>query len=504
MSTALDHAAAREFVDQRWDAQIVPELVDYICIPNKSPMFDARWRENGYMDQVVEQFAGWCQRCVDSGELANARVEVVRLEGRTPLLLIEIDGDPQCQDTVLMYGHLDKQPEMEGWSEGLGPWQPLLRNDKLYGRGGADDGYACFASLTAVMALQAQGLPHARCVVMIEACEESGSPDLPYYVDHLAERIGAPSLVVCLDSGAGNYEQMWLTTSLRGNLAGELRVDILEEGVHSGAASGAVASSFRIAAQLIARLEDRDSGRLIPDWLHVDIPDERAQQARQAADILGPALFEMFPLVQGAQLMSADGAEVILNRTWRPSLSYTGVGGMPALSDAGNVLRPYTSLMLSFRFPPTLDGDVASEHIKQVLEAQPPYGAKVSFRADKAASGWHAPPLATWLEKAVNHASERAFGKPAAMMGEGGSIPFMGMLGEKFPRAQFVITGVLGPGSNAHGPNEFLHIPFARRLTLAVTDILHQHHAASASGQIDSAASATAVAGHRHFDDSCC
>lgn len=503
MST-FDLAAARGFIDRRWDEQIVPELVEYIRIPNKSPMFDARWRENGYMEQVVEQFARWCRGCIEAGELRGAQVEVVRLEGRTPLLLIEIEGDPNCSDTVLMYGHLDKQPEMEGWSEGLGPWEPVLRNDKLYGRGGADDGYACFASLTALMALQAQGVAHARCVVMIEACEESGSPDLPYYVDHLAERIGAPSLVVCLDSGAGNYEQMWLTTSLRGNLAGELRVDILEEGVHSGAASGAVASSFRIANQLIARLEDRDSGRLIPDWLHVEIPQERIDQAEQAAAILGPALFETFPLVSGARLMSADGAELILNRTWRGTLSYTGVGGMPALADAGNVLRPHTSLMLSFRFPPTLDGDEASARIKQVLESDPPYGAKVSFRADKAASGWHAPPLAAWLQTAVDGASERAYGKPAAMMGEGGSIPFMGMLGEKFPSAQFVITGVLGPGSNAHGPNEFLHIPFARRLTLAVADILEQHRAASAAGLIDSSAAATAVAGHRHFDESCC
>ena len=504
MSKTLDHAAAQQFIDQRWSDEIVPELIEYIRVPNKSPMFDANWREHGYMDQVVTQFARWCQQCIDRGELSGAQVEVVRLEGRTPLLLIEIEGDPACTDTMLMYGHLDKQPEMEGWSEGLGPWQPVLRNDKLYGRGGADDGYACFASLTALMALQAQGVPHARCVVLIEACEESGSADLPYYVDHLADRIGAPSLVVCLDSGAGNYEQMWLTTSLRGNLAGELRVDILDEGVHSGAASGAVASSFRIANQLVARLEDRDSGRLIPQWLHVDIPKERADQARQAADILGPAMFDTFPLVKGARLMSDDGAELILNRTWRPTLSYTGVGGMPALADAGNVLRPYTSLALSFRFPPTLDGDEASERIKQTLESDPPYGARVSFRADKAASGWHAPPLAAWLTDAVNAASQTAYGKPAAMMGEGGSIPFMGMLGEKFPRAQFVITGVLGPGSNAHGPNEFLHIPFARRLNLAVSDIVARHHQASISGALDSSAATHAVAGHRHFDESCC
>ncbi len=495
MNMNLNHAQAQAFIDAQWDGQIVPQLVEYIRIPNKSPLFDPQWREHGYMDQVVDQFEAWCR----AQDIPGATVEVVRLEGRTPLLFLEIPG--QGDDTVLMYGHLDKQPEMEGWDAQSGPWEPSIRDDKLYGRGGADDGYACFASLTAIMALQRQQRPHARCVVMIEACEESGSIDLPFYVDALAERIGAPSLVVCLDSGAGNYQQMWLTTSLRGNLVGVLRVDVLREGVHSGAASGAVPSSFRIAQILLARLEDRDSGRLLPEWLNADIPQQRIEQAEQAAQILGDEVHDAFPLVEGAQLTSADPAEVLLAKTWRPTLSYTGVGGMPNLADAGNVLRPYTALTLSFRFPPTLDGDAAARRIKQVLEADPPYGAKVSFQADKAASGWHAPPLAPWLEEAVREASLVAFGKPAAMMGEGGSIPFMGMLGEKFPQAQFVITGVLGPGSNAHGPNEFLHIPFAKRLTLAVADILDRHHAASQAGQT---AGGAAVSGHRHFNEECC
>ncbi len=492
---SFDHQAAAAFINAKWDEEIVPELIEYIRIPNKSPLFDRQWAEHGYMDQVVRQFERWCR----AQDLPDAHIEVVRLDGRTPLLFLDIPGEGD--DTVLLYGHLDKQPEMEGWDPEHGPWDPVIKDDRLYGRGGADDGYACFASLTAILALRRQQRAHARCVVLIEACEESGSIDLPYYVDHLAERIGAPSLVVCLDSGAGNYEQMWLTTSLRGNLVGVLRVDILREGVHSGAASGAVPSSFRIAQQLIARLEDRDSGALTPDWLNVEIPAERVEQARQAADILGDSLLASFPLVAGASLTSADGAEILLAKTWKPTLSYTGVGGMPALADAGNVLRPYTALTLSFRFPPTLDGDDAARRIKDTLEADPPYGARVSFQADKAASGWHAPPLAPWLAEAVEAASQAAYGRPVAMMGEGGSIPFMGMLGEKFPDAQFVITGVLGPGSNAHGPNEFLHIPFARRLTLAVADILDRHYAASQAGLTQGAA---AVAGHRHFNDACC
>lgn len=492
---SLDHNLARQFIDETWDQQIVPELIEYIRIPNKSPLFDPEWQANGYMEQVVQRFEHWARE----QDLPGATVEVVRLQGRTPLIFVEVPG--ASEDTVLLYGHLDKQPEMAGWSEDLGPWQPVIKNDKLYGRGGADDGYALFASLTSIMALQRQRVPHARCVLMIEACEESGSIDLPYYVDALADRIGKPSLVVCLDSGAGNYHQMWLTTSLRGNLVGVLKVEILREGVHSGAASGAVPSSFRIAQMLLSRLEDRDTGRLIPDWLHAQIPEQRIAQAKQAADILGDEVEASLPLVAGAQLVSHDPAQNLLAKTWQPTLSYTGVGGMPDLRDAGNVLRPYTALTLSFRFPPTLDADQAAGRIKQTLESDPPYGAKVSFVADKGASGWHAPELAPWLAAAAEQASQTAYGESVAMMGEGGSIPFMGMLGEKFPQAQFVITGVLGPGSNAHGPNEFLHIPFAKRLTLAVSDILASHYQASEAGLTDGG---EAIAGHRNFNQSCC
>ena len=180
-----------------------------MCIRDR---FDADWVAHGYMDQAVALMETWAK----AQPIAGMTVEVVRLEGRTPLIYIDIpaSGPETGEDVVLLYGHLDKQPEMTGWDDDLGPWKPVLKGDRLYGRGGADDGYAIFGSLTAVMALQAQQLPHARCVVLIEACEESGSYDLPAYVDHLAARIGKPSLVVCLDSGCGNYEQLWCTCLL--------------------------------------------------------------------------------------------------------------------------------------------------------------------------------------------------------------------------------------------------------------------------------------------------
>jgi len=469
----MDSTTAKAFIDRLWDDEIIPQLIDYVRIPNKSPAFDPDWQVHGYMDKAVEQFAAWARAKVSS--IAGASVEVVRLEGRTPVIFIDIPG--QNTDTVLLYGHLDKQPEMTGWADGLGPWVPVVKDGRLYGRGGADDGYAMFAALAAILALKAQGARHARCAILIEACEESGSYDLPFYVDHLAERLGSPSLVVCLDSGCANYDQLWLTTSLRGMIGGALTIQVLEEGVHSGDASGIVASSFRILRTLLSRIEDEDTGEILPHAFAAQIPAGRLSEAKVAAKALGAEVYQKFPFVPGMRPMRDDPTELILNRTWRPALSITGLEGAPRLLDAGNVLRPATSAKLSLRLPPTKDADKAGDELKVLLEAEPPYGAKVTFEVEKAGSGWDAPPLADWLRASVNNASRIAFGRDAAMMGEGGSIPFMGMLGEKYPKAQFVITGVLGPHSNAHGPNEFLHIAMGKGVTLAVSQVLVDHFA---------------------------
>lgn len=458
------------FCEQTWDASIVPALTEYIAIPALSPLFDPEWKKHGHLDAAARLIQGWCG---DQG-IADMTSEIVTLEGRSPLLYLEIPG--QSDDTVVLYGHFDKQPPMTGWREDLGPWKPVLEGDRLYGRGGADDGYAAFASLTAIRALREQNLPHARCVILIEGSEESGSPDLPAYIDHLADRIGTPSLLVCLDSGAGNYDQLWLTTSLRGIVVGSLHVDVLTEGVHSGAASGIVPSSFRIARQLLARIEDIETGEVHVDAFRTEIPAQRVEQVRAMAEILGDRVFTDFPVLSGLRPVREDPAELILNNTWRPALSVVGADGFPALETAGNVLRAGTALKLSLRLPPRVDAASAARTLKETLEADPPYGATVRFDIEGPGTGWNAPELAPWLETAIDRASRDFFGAPAAYMGEGGSIPFMAMLGEKFPETQFMITGVLGPHSNAHGPNEFLHVPTGKRLTAAVAHVLHTHY----------------------------
>jgi acetylornithine deacetylase/succinyl-diaminopimelate desuccinylase-like protein len=478
----LDFKKITSFMDRIWDDEIIPALTDYIRIPNKSPAFDPAWETHGYMEQATQMFAAWAKSKL--AQFPGSSLDVVQLKGRTPLIFIEIPGDAEAsakagatikEATVLMYGHLDKQPEMLGWNAGLGPWEPVLKDGKLYGRGGADDGYAMFASLAALLALKEQGVARARTVIIIEACEESGSPDLPFYIDHLTPRIGTPDLVVCLDSGCGNYDQLWLTTSLRGNLIGSLTVKVLTEGVHSGAASGIVPSSFRILRMLLSRIEDEANGRMKLPQLFVEIPRERQRQAQEAAAILGDDVWSGAPFAGSTKPMVEGNAELILEKTWRPQLAVTAMDGYPLPANGGNVLLPYSTAKLSLRLPPTLEGEVARTALKKALEASPPYDADVTFEVPRGDNGWNAPTLAPWLETSLNKASQAAFGKAVAYQGEGGSIPFMAMLGEKFPGTQFVVTGVLGPHSNAHGPNEFLHIAFAKKLSACIAAVLADH-----------------------------
>jgi acetylornithine deacetylase/succinyl-diaminopimelate desuccinylase-like protein len=475
----MDFTSAAKFVHDEWNASILTALSKYIEIPNQSPLFDPEVLTNGYQDQAVDLMMKW----VTSQNVPGLKMRLVTEEKRTPVIFIEVEGTDATSETVLAYGHLDKQPPMKYDSSNPDvplwePRAPIIKDGKLYGRGGADDGYAIFASITALKTVKAQGLPHARTVIIIEACEESGSFDLPHYIQLLKEEIGSPSLVVCLDSGCGNYDQLWLTATLRGMLFGVLKVSVSSEGVHSGSGSGIIPSTFRIIRELLDRIEDSKTGKILVESLHVDIPAEHRGYAEKTAAALGDSIVKDYPFLSGVQPMSDNLAECLLNKCWRPTLSYTGVDGIPAIASAGNVLRPYTSLGLSFRLPPTANAAAVYAELKEILERDPPSGAHVSFVSNKFAAGWKAPELKPWLTSAIDTASTGAFGKPALIWGEGGSIPFMGMLGEMFPAAQFVITGVLGPHSNAHGPNEFMHIGMFHGVTVAVASILADHYKA--------------------------
>ena len=478
---ALNTTQALAHVSQSWDGDIVQRLSDYIAIPAKSPIFDADWLAHGYLETVVRNTAQW----IEAQKLEGLTLEVVRLPGRTPVLFFEVAATRSAQagvseQTVLMYGHLDKQPEFSGWRKDLGPWTPKYEDGKLYGRGGADDGYAAYAAIAAIAALKDQKVAHPRILGLIETCEESGSYDLLPYVDALRTRLGDVGLVVCLDSGAGNYDQLWLTNSLRGMASGVLRVDVLTEGVHSGDASGVVPSSFRVLRQVLDRLEDSATGRLLPGIFHCEVPPERLAQARTTADILGDAVYKRFPwahydcggATQSVLPTTTDPLQALLNRTWMPTLSVTGAEGFPAMRDAGNVLRPFTAFKLSLRLPPLVEAATAVQALKALLEDNAPYQAKVTFESSGGATGWNAPDTAPWFEQALNEASQAHFGAGCGYIGQGGTIPLMNMLSQGFPKAQMMVCGVLGPKSNAHGPNEFLHVPYAKKLTAAVAQVI--------------------------------
>ncbi|WNO05469.1 M20/M25/M40 family metallo-hydrolase [Rhodoferax mekongensis] len=482
-SSVFHTAQALEHVSAAWDTDIVHRLEEYIRIPAKSPMFDAQWSEAGLLDTVVRNTAQW----IEAQKVPGLQLEVIRLEGRTPVIFFEIPASggeagevPASGETVLMYGHLDKQPEFSGWRNDLGPWTPKYEDGKLYGRGGADDGYAAYAAISALQALKDQKLRHPRVVGLIETCEESGSYDLLHYVDALKPRLGDVGLVVCLDSGAGNYDQLWLTNSLRGMASGVLKVEILTEGIHSGDASGLVPSSFRILRQVLDRLEDSKTGHLLPANFHCEVPAERMQQARATAGILGDELFKRFPWAHydcgGATTFAlpttSDPLEALLKRTWQPTLSVTGADGFPDIKNAGNVLRPYTAFKLSLRLPPLVEAASAVQELKTLLEDNAPYQAKVTFEGLSSATGWNAPDTAPWFDAALNDASNAHFGAPCGHIGQGGTIPLMNMLSKGFPKAQMMVCGVLGPKSNAHGPNEFLHVPYAKKLTAAVAQVI--------------------------------
>jgi len=422
------------YITETWERSIIPTLCDFVRIPNKSPLFDPSWEAHGYMDKAAVLLAEWCKR----QPIKGLTVEIARLPGRTPLLFIEIPGS--SNDTVLMYGHFDKQPEFTGWRQGLGAWKPVIRDGKLYGRGGADDGYAVFSSLTAIAALQAQGIAHARCVVLIEGCEESGSFDLPFHVEALAARIGQPSLVVCLDAECADYDRLWTTTSLRGNIVGGLSIQVLTEGVHSGSGSGIAASCVDVLRQLLDRVSNARTGELLKG-LYVEIPEERLRQAAATAEVLGDSVRARMPFAEGVAPVSGAAVELIL---------------------------------------PSADPEKAHEVIRHALTSDAPFNARVEWVLDSHNAGWNAPATAPWLERATREASRNFFDRDAMSMGTGGTIPFMAMLGARFPATQFMVTGVLGPQSNAHGPNEFLHIDYAKRLTGAVAQVLAAHLRAAA------------------------
>ena len=300
-----------------------------------------------------------------------------------------------------------------------------------------------------------RGLAHAVRAILIEGSEESGSPHLPATLDVIADRLGRPSLVVSLDSGCLSYDRIWCTGSVRGLVSGTLTVRVLEQGVHSGSAAGLVPSSFRIARMLLSRIENETTGEILLDELKVAIPSSVRRDSQTVAGMVGDEYFEEFPVVDGLEIAGTHTADRLVRRNWQPAMSVTGADGLPALVSAGNVLRPFTSLQLGFRLSPTCDSRLCAEAIERVLTADPPYGARVTFELQSAADGWAAPVREKWLDEAVDAASAECFGSSFGTVGEGGTIPFLGMFERSLP-------GGSGFGNRSARPGE--QRPWAQRV----------------------------------------
>jgi acetylornithine deacetylase/succinyl-diaminopimelate desuccinylase-like protein len=455
-------------ITTQWETDIIPTLCDYIRIPNQSPNFDPDWERHGHMAEAMALLVRWAK----AQPIAGMRVEHLTQAGRTPCLFIDIPATDSAQETTLFYGHMDKQPPMTGWDTNKGPWTPVIENNRLYGRGGADDGYALFAALSAISHLDAQGWVRGRCCILIEASEESHSVDLPYYLARLSSAIGTPDRLICLDSGAGNYDQLWTTTSLRGVLDGELKIKTLESGLHSGISGGIVPTCLTILQQLLSRLVDTNTDQVTHPDFQVEIPQAVCEAATATSALVGAGLIDGLQLAEKTRPISEDIATCLLNRSWRPALSVVGQAGIPPLETGGNVTLPSLAVKLSLRLPPTLDPQHAQNRLQEILEADPPFQATVRYTPFSQAPGWHAPAFPAPLARAIEQSSLCYFNKSAGAIGEGGSIPFIPDLAAQFPHTPCWVTGVLGPKSNAHGPNEFLDIPYVCRLTACLSYVL--------------------------------
>ena len=473
----VDIADLQSRVVKEIDEGVIPTLIEYIRVPSLSPMYDPNWESNGLMVQAQEIILSY----VKSLGIRNFTHDLLKEDGKPWMFYGEVAPTSPELGTILIYGHMDKQPHFPDWIPGTNNTEPAIIDDKLYGRGGADDGYALPSAAMLIKTLQDMGVPHGRIVIIGETEEESGSPNLKYLISQLKDRIGHPDLVICLDSGAADYEHLWLTSSLRGNVAIELAVKILKTGMHSGEGSGIVPSTFRIMRQLIERIEDSRTGEIIIPELHQDLDPTIYEKTSATAKVLGDSVISKIDWVDGAQPVTTDVVQAIINRTLKPTLCVTGVEGIPPCGTAGNVLRPSTTFKLSIRLPPTVCSEFAVEKLKEVLLKNPPYHAAVEIVKSSHGSGFAVSPLDDWMTAALNRGSNATFGSDTLYFGEGGSIPFMGMLGEMFPQAKFVVTGVLGPNSNAHSANEFLHIPFMKKILTCLGVLIaahaeHKHH----------------------------
>eukprot|EP00933_Yihiella_yeosuensis_P034893 TRINITY_DN28397_c0_g1_i1.p1 TRINITY_DN28397_c0_g1~~TRINITY_DN28397_c0_g1_i1.p1 ORF type:complete len:537 (-),score=103.45 TRINITY_DN28397_c0_g1_i1:359-1918(-) len=462
----FDADANLKIVREEW-ASSLSALQELVRIPNTTVRTDLEWETNGLLDKATKHVADW----FESQNIKGCKVEIFKDPGYIPFLYIEIaatPNSPKAASTFLMYGHIDKQPHGDGWDPDIAPTGAVVRDGKLYGRGAVDDGYHPFCYGIAIKALQRQGKAHPRMVILSECSEESGSMHLGHYVEKLAPRIGTPSACFCCDAGGDDYETLWVTTSLRGTIRASVNISMLKTGQHSGVFGGAFPDPFRVARMLLARIEDPNTGKILVPECHTKIPIERQSEMKALAISHGflPGIKDQ--LVEGAKPQTEDAFEMRVNSAWAPCMAVCGIDGLPSVAMASPVIHPSVRMMVVIRIPPLVEADVAVKAVKEALESNPPYGAKVEATVT-GYNGWNAPDLKPNLKEACERACKTYWsGKGIANQCGGGGIPLMNMLSDMFPESSILCTGALGPGGNMHGPNEFLHLEHVQKLTASL------------------------------------
>lgn len=461
-----------EEIESSWKSVTQQPIEEFVRIPALSIDFDKQWDKNGHLLDAVLHAKRWA----DSLGLEGISMEAIQEEGAPPCLFADIPGTGAKKDgkTVFLYGHLDKQPENTGWDENKSAWKPVVENGRLYGRGAADDGYSWFCTLSALRALDKLGIDRPHCVALFETAEESSSFHYEKYLERMKSHLGDVGLVVILDSTALDYKRLWITQSLRGTVNCMLKVQVLEHDMHSGEAGGIVPSSFMIVRSLLDRMEDANTGKIRLDALHCDIPKEVIKQTKALAKVCGKQVFEAFPWEGATKPEKRNPWKAILSRNWEPALAVVGAGGIPSIAEAGAILRAQTTLKLCMRIPPLVDPEKAAKAMKQCLTEKPPFKATVSMEGLVTGPGWYASGTPQWLKKALNQSSKAFWGEEAGYLGIGASIPLVAHFSKVWPETAFMVAGVLGPNSNAHGPNEFLDLEYAKRLTASVAKVISE------------------------------
>ena len=469
----MDTQQCVDYCTQAWSegGYALEGLKGIIRIPNLSPGYDKEYFTNGLVYQALHYMADW----VKAQGLKNCNVRTFEEPNKEPLLLVDIGATTDKNVLpVLTYGHLDKMPHLDpaGWSEGLSATNPVVRNDKVYGRGTNDDCYEGFVVVTAVKYLEEHNIPHPRVIMLMETGEESGDEEIVRYLHKLRPELGDVGVVLVIDAEAEDYKTLWCCKSLRGVAMGVLTVEHLRQPCHSGMATGLVPDTFRICRMLLSRLEDEQTGEVKLKEAHVDIPEAARQQLHSIAQQLGESCVEIVDRLPGAQLLSTDLTQLLINKAWLPGLAVTGQDGLPVLEQGSNVIRTKTALKLSMRLPPGVDSKKFNLLMKQVLEADPPYGARVQYEIVDGGDGWYGKDFNEVTASSLSRASQAVFGQDPLFYGEGGSIPLCNLLEELWPNAEIIVTGAAGVDSNAHGFDESLNLPYTSKFTAVLTSFL--------------------------------